>query len=523
MNKKNLFPDEILDGLCDCLTDKEIKELGISYSDLGKASKKSPYEVINDRLIELLKQGDIPWINQRKKPSFQGEDVSVRNAISNRAYTGINAIFLNSWMLPHHNSMFLTKKQIEEKGGNIARGAKPFPVYFSSKFTPKKEASSTNANQPGTTTNAPEKVWFLKEYQVYNLADTDLKLKNRNPIQPKTEEQVIESCETIYPNMPKHPPLRHGGTDAFYSPGTDTVTMPKKDNFTTVQGYYRTLFHELCHSTGHQRRLNRKFGHKYTKEYAIEELIAEIGSSYICGYTGIYFANEKKHASYLNHYLEDIHGSNLAKYKTDLVIRASEDKTYLLRAIGAAQKAANFILSKQLAKDRISKKTKNKSKDSSKIESKPIAKKSKVLKTTKVHPDQLELELGNVATKTANRVKRKVTLSPIASTELRIIKSFLALDGKVYNQDSLIKLWKASTEARKKNRPGSNRLLINSIEDRLHKATGLAIESPEGKIKISLDKEFKSKCLQAIKNKAVKSNKGTLTGTKKKKVLKPGK
>lgn len=517
MNKKNLFPEEILDGLCDCLTDKEIKELGISYSDLGKASKKSPYEVINDRLIELLKQGDIPWINQRKKPSYQGEDISVRNAITNRAYTGINAIFLNSWMQAHHNSMFLTKKQIEEKGGNIARGAQPFPVYFSSKFTPKKEANPANSNQPGTTNNTPEKVWFLKEYLVYNLADTDLKLKNRNPIQPKTEEQVIESCETIYPNMPKHPPLKHGGTDAFYSPGVDTVTMPKKENFTSLQGYYRTLFHELCHSTGHPRRLNRKFGYKYTKEYAIEELIAEIGSSYICGYTGIYFANEKKHASYLEHYLKEIHGKKLAQYRTDLIIRAKEDKTYLLRAIGAAQKAANYILSKQLAKQRNSKKENLKSK-----KSKPeVAKKPN--KSKKVKADQLELELGNVATKTTNKVNRKVTLSPIPSTELRIIKSFLALDGKVYNQDSLIKLWKSSTEARKKNRPGSNRLLINSIEDRLHKATGLAIESPEGKIKISLDKEFKSKCLQAIKNKVVKSNKGALTGTKKKKVSKPGK
>ena len=32
--------------------------------------------------------------------------------------------------------------------------------------------------------------------------------------------------------------------------------MPRLATFTTVEGYYATLFHELTHSTGHASRLD---------------------------------------------------------------------------------------------------------------------------------------------------------------------------------------------------------------------------------------------------------------------------
>ena len=53
----------------------------------------------------------------------------------------------------------------------------------------------------------------------------------------------------------------------------------------------RTLFHELVHSTGHKSRLHReqfdnpvRFG---AESYSKEELVAELGSSMLCGVSGI--------------------------------------------------------------------------------------------------------------------------------------------------------------------------------------------------------------------------------------------
>lgn len=329
-------------------TDAEMKELGISFSNslngIGKG-KKSPYDIINEKLIALLKSGDLPWINQRKNAPIKGEDGMLRNYITKRPYSGVNVIMLNSFMEAHHNSFFLTKKQIEARGGKLNKGARGFQIIFTKKFT-------VTENKPATetkpATQETKQAFMLNTHIVYNSADTDLKPRSEST--GKTEKEVIESCETIYPNMPKKPVLKFGGTKAFYVPAADYVQMPNQDGFLTLQGYYRTLFHELAHSTGHKSRLNRK-GDSWSvnkRDYAIEELVAEIASSYICGYTGIYFANEQKHASYLNYYLKEMHGNKLEQYKADLVLQAQTDKTFLLHAIGAAQKAANYILSKQL-------------------------------------------------------------------------------------------------------------------------------------------------------------------------------
>ena len=341
-------------------TDDEMKTLGISYEipSLGKL-KKSPYDIINEKLIAILKSGDIPWIDQRTNAPYKGQDGTLRNYFTKRPYSGVNVIMLASNTAPHHNSFFATKKQIEEKGGTIKKGAASFQVVFTKKLKIDVDVPATEAKPASTEQKS---IWYLNTYTVYNLADTDVKLKDTDLPKAKTEQQVIESCETIYPNMPKKPELRFGGTRAFYQPATDKVQMPKQDNFTSLQGYYRTLFHELAHSTGHKSRINRNFSlwGESKREYSIEELIAEIASSYICGFTGIYFANEKKHASYLNHYLKELHGNKLEQYKADLVLKAQTDKTFLLHAIGAAQKAANFILSKQLAKIKNEKKVKSK-------------------------------------------------------------------------------------------------------------------------------------------------------------------
>jgi antirestriction protein ArdC len=113
------------------------------------------------------------------------------------------------------------------------------------------------------------------------------------------------------------------------------VNMPKKKTFTTNEGYYSTLFHELVHSTGHERRLNRKsitemaeFG---SDLYSIEELIAELGSSYLPSLTGI------------------LQPQNSAAYIQGWLSKLKCDKRFIIHASGFAQKAVDFILNQQIS------------------------------------------------------------------------------------------------------------------------------------------------------------------------------
>ena len=146
--------------------------------------------------------------------------------------------------------------------------------------------------------------------------------------------------------MPKRPEIRLGGDRACYLPNLDRVDMPKAESFRSGQEYYSVLFHELTHSTGHRDRLNRKgvsgtdgewsaFG---SSPYAKEELVAEMGSAFLCGQVGIVDRTLENSASYISSWLEKLRN----------------DKKLVVHAASAAQRASDFILGK-LAKPELEK------------------------------------------------------------------------------------------------------------------------------------------------------------------------
>lgn len=65
--------------------------------------------------------------------------------------------------------------------------------------------------------------------------------------------------------------------------------------------------HELVHSTGHAKRLNREGITSSSRQfgdpvYAFEELIAEMGSAFLCAQLGVF--GEVQHDSYVDHWLK---------------------------------------------------------------------------------------------------------------------------------------------------------------------------------------------------------------------------
>jgi antirestriction protein ArdC len=121
--------------------------------------------------------------------------------------------------------------------------------------------------------------------------------------------------------------FRVGGDKAFYSPAADFVQVPPQPAFFDQINYYRTALHELTHATGHSSRLARDLAHPFgSSGYAREELVAEMGSAFLCASLGI--VPTVRHADYL--------GSWLA------VLR--DDNRAIFRAAGQASKAADWLL-----------------------------------------------------------------------------------------------------------------------------------------------------------------------------------
>jgi len=127
--------------------------------------------------------------------------------------------------------------------------------------------------------------------------------------------------------------VKHGGDGAYYTPTLDYIQMPVKEAFKTETGYYETLFHEGVHATGHKSRLGREgivnFDRFGSDRYSFEELVAEIGSAYVCAALNLEFKVENK-VAYLQSWM-----SKLDQNK-DWIVDASRD----------ALKAANWIVDK---------------------------------------------------------------------------------------------------------------------------------------------------------------------------------
>jgi len=98
----------------------------------------------------------------------------------------------------------------------------------------------------------------------------------------------------------------------------------------------KTLAHECTHWTRHQSRLDRDLGRKKWGDagYAMEELVAELGSAFLCADLDLTPEIREDHAAYIAIWLEVL----------------KNDKRAIFSAAAHAQKAADYLFGLQ-AKD----------------------------------------------------------------------------------------------------------------------------------------------------------------------------
>src|ERR1700675_1791744 len=123
--------------------------------------------------------------------------------------------------------------------------------------------------------------------------------------------------------------LRHGGTRAYYAEGPDYVQMPPFETFRDAESHAATLAHELTHATKHGKRLARDLGRVRhgDKGSAREELVAELGSAFLCADLGLTPEVREDHAAYI------------ATWITLL----KDEKRAIFSAAAHAQRAADYL------------------------------------------------------------------------------------------------------------------------------------------------------------------------------------
>jgi antirestriction protein ArdC len=278
------------------------------------------YTEVTNQIIAMLDKGVVPWRSPILGRNSAGHP---KNLESTKLYRGVNVFLLafTAYVKGYGSSYWVTFNQAKAKGGTVKKGEKSSMVVFWKQLEKIDE-----------TTGETKQIPMLRYYNVFNVEQCEgIAAPDAVPFEP-TAYTPIETAEAIAAGYTDGPAIEFGGSQAFYRPGTDTVQMPEPSRFTSAEEFVSTQFHELCHSTGHSRRLDRgldnnpkPFG---SPDYGKEELIAEMGSAFLCGHSGIKPAVIDNQAAYIGGWLKQL----------------KNDKKLVIAAAAAGQKAADWIL-----------------------------------------------------------------------------------------------------------------------------------------------------------------------------------
>lgn len=289
------------------------------------------YEIVTEKVIEALDKGVVPW----QRP-WRVSGMAPANLNSKRAYRGINTFLLSisAMSLPNATPWWMTFKGAQELGGSVKKGEKGTFIVFWKKTEYKKTNEETGDEEL-------KKGMMLRYYYVFNLCQTEgIDEKKIPKAVEQPEVDIVERAEEIVKSYPMKviapPAIRYVPQDrAYYTPASDTVVMPSRKQFNSTAALYSVLFHELTHSTGHKDRLDRfkegslSFG---SETYAAEELVAEMGAAFLCAEAGI----EPEY-------------TNAAAYIANWKQKLKDDGKLVVYAAARAQKAADFVMGREVA------------------------------------------------------------------------------------------------------------------------------------------------------------------------------
>lgn len=286
--------------------------------------RRDIYAEITDQLVTAIESDpgkpSMPW-RRSSAPLFMPV-----NAHSDNAYNGINVVSLwvSAELQQFSSPVWATYRQWAQLGAQVRKGEKSSPVIFYKEYD--SEPDPQNADDTG-------KRRVARASHVFNACQVDGYILPDAP-QPLGAIERLEVVDRFIAETGAK--IVCSGDRAFYRPSTDHIQMPDEELFcgtesmTRSESYYAVLVHELTHWTAPKHRLDRELGKRFGDQaYAAEELVAEIGSAFLCAELGITQDTRADHAQYLAQWLMLIKSDSRAVFTA--AARASEAVAYLKR------------------------------------------------------------------------------------------------------------------------------------------------------------------------------------------------
>lgn len=295
----------------------------MTKTDTNQSPKADVYSRVTAQILADLDKGVRPWMKPWSTPVDDRMPLLPLRG-NGTPYKGVNVLLLWGAALEggYRANMWMTYKQAAEKGAHVRKGERGAMVVYADRFT------KTETGEDGQ--EAEREIAFMKAYTVFNVEQIEgLSAELYEPPAPIDDSRtpvLIEEAEAFFAKTGAH--IRHGGNRAFYAVASDHIQLPPPQAFRDAQSYTATKAHELVHWTGHSSRMDRTFGKRFGDQaYAFEELVAELGSAFLCAELGITPEPREDHAAYLASWLKVL----------------KDDKRAIFTAAANAQRAADFL------------------------------------------------------------------------------------------------------------------------------------------------------------------------------------
>jgi len=293
-------------------------------SDTQRAQRRDIHAEITNQLIAVIEadpgKPSMPW-RRSGKPLFMPV-----NALTSKPYNGINivSLWVSAELQAFSAPVWATYKQWREMDCQVRKGEQSSLVVFYKEY---------EAQPDPETADDDGKRRVARASYVFNASQVDGYAQPDAPTSLGPVER-LEAVDLFIASTQAQ--IAHGGDRAYYRPSTDQIQMPDEglfcgtDTMNRAESYYAVLVHELTHWTGAKQRLDRTLGKRFGDQaYAAEELVAEIGSAFLCAELGITQDTRADHAQYLAQWLQLMKSDSRAVFTA--AARASEAVAYLKR------------------------------------------------------------------------------------------------------------------------------------------------------------------------------------------------
>lgn len=292
------------------------------------------HRMVTDRIIKQLEDHEQTWDKPWVTVGMDGQPA--QNAETGNRYKGINQLLLGNevGVKGYPLNKWLTFKQIKRLGGSVEKGEKASHVV----------AYGKDYRYEHGTRVSEEDIKGLDKADLKDLGITEHSHKVMhsvfNVFQTKgLPEKYYEISATKLPGMFEKDEMAEKlitntgakinyalSNAARYSPDTDIIHLPIREQFKGKEAYYDTALHEVGHWTGHESRLNRLNVSATPANYAKEELVAELCAAFLCAELG-FSKPITNNAAYVKCFLKEL----------------NDDKRFIFKAAAEAEKATNFV------------------------------------------------------------------------------------------------------------------------------------------------------------------------------------